>query len=269
MDLLCLKNNLSECAPIKMKEKQKEFPDDLLKIEGKFVNDYDKMNLFLEFFEKIKEIIFKRPEIRIQEVDFQTNLPETSKMLPFTYSLEINQKQYLLIINDNSRPVITRDELEDYQNIFTISKSQDGIIIVWNDERLSSIKIYKDNIYRPFQDIVEDFENKIEPLETKIVNEIHLRKRFITAIKDQLEEIKIAEVPDPEKSFKNELQNSFDYFQNRRFNEPKRKIMQNLIFDDIASISKLFSEYNSEKIEEKQLRDRLIKIIMGEDVKID
>ena len=240
-----------------------------MKIENIFLDDYDKMNLFLEFFERIKEILFKRREISIREINFIKNIPETKNILPFTYCLEINQKQYLLIINDDPQAGITKEELIDYQNLFTNSKSQDGIIIVWNDNELSSIKLYKDEIYFPFQNILEIFQQKVQSLEHLIDDEISYRKRFLNVIDTQLEQIKKSKAPNLKEDFNSELSQSFEYFKSRPFREPKISIMHKIKKKEIDPIIYLFSDFISNKIDKEKFGKDYMKIIMGEDESLD
>ncbi|GAH95159.1 unnamed protein product, partial [marine sediment metagenome] len=77
---------------------------------------------------------------------------------------------------DMTQPRINEEELQEYRNLFTESKNEDGLIIIWNDDDLSSFKLYKDKIYSP----IEKF--KVKPLTQLLDKEIKFRKRFIDLI---------------------------------------------------------------------------------------
>ena len=241
-----------------------KFPEDVMKIEREFIDDYDKMNLFLEFFEKIKEILFNKKEVGVKEINFLHNIPETVKILPFTYSLDINQMQYLLIINDSSQLSIDQEELNDIQNLFTENKSHDGIIIVWNDDKLSSFKIYKDEIYLPIQEIRTKIKKKIQSLKDLIDEEINYRKRFLNVLDTHIERVDDKHQPDINQEFKKELLRSYNYFLSRPFRELKRNIMQKLKIESLNFISELFFKFIKTEISKERLKKKLLKLIIEE-----
>jgi len=232
---------------VKMSEDPEKYPEDLMKIESSFSDDYDRMNLFLEFFERIKELLFSRPEISIREIDFLKNKPETTEILTFTYIIEINQKEYLLIFNDNSEPIINEEELKDYQNLFTNSKGQDGIIIIWNDDSLSSFKLYKNKIYSDLQEILKGFQ--VKPLAKLLDEEIYFRSRFVDLIEQQIKKISKSEAPDPIEQFNLDLKDTFEYFKSRGFYTYKKELMNKLNFNEVNPFIKLFSDFILEKID--------------------
>ena len=242
-----------------MSEDPEKFPEDLMKIENKFSDDYDRMNLFLEFFERIKELLFSRPEISIREIDFLKKIPKTTEVLPFTYIIEINQKEYLLIFNDNSEPTIIEEELKDYQNLFTNSKGQDGIIIIWNDNSLSSFKLYKNKIYSDLQEILKDFE--VETFAKLLDDEINFRHRFIDLIEKQIKKISKSQAPDPTEQFSSYLTDTFENFISKRFHKDKKKQMLKLNIYDINPFIRLFSNFILEKIDMEEFDKNFNEII--------
>lgn len=226
-----------------MSRDPKEFSDDLMKIENRFIDNYEKMNIFLEFFERIKEVLFSREEISIREIEFLQLTPETAEMLPFTYSILINQKSYLLIFNDMTQPRINEEELQEYRNLFTESKNEDGLIIIWNDDDLSSFKLYKDKIYSP----IEKF--KVKPLTQLLDKEIKFRKRFIDLIEKQIKQIEKAKAPDPTEQFSSYLTDTFENFKSKRFHKDKKKQMLKLNHYEINPFVRLFSDFILENID--------------------
>ena len=244
---------------MKLSEDPDKYPEDLMKIESTFSDDYDRMNLFLEFFERIKELLFSRPEISVREIDFLKNKPETTEILPFTYIIEINQKEYLLIFNDNSESTINEEELKDYQSLFTNSKGQDGIIIIWNDDSLSSFKLYKNKIYSDLQEILKDFE--VESFAKLLDEEINFRHRFMDLIEKQIKQIKKSKAPDPTEQFSPELSDTFEYFKSRRFRGEKSVQMNKLTLYELHPFINLFSDFILEKIDMEELNKSFNDII--------
>lgn len=238
-----------------MSRDPKEFSDDLMKIENRFIDNYEKMNIFLEFFERIKEVLFSREEISIREIEFLQQTPETAEILPFTYSILINQKSYLLIFNDMTQPRINEEELQEYRNLFTESKNEDGLIIIWNDDDLSSFKLYKDKIYSP----IEKF--KVKPLTQLLDKEIKFRKRFIDLIEKQIKQIEKAKAPDPIEQFNSDLPDTFEYFKSRRFHTDKREQMDKLNLYELNPFIKIFSDFILEKIDIEEFDKRFNEII--------
>lgn len=244
---------------VKLSEDPDKYPEDLMKIESTFSDDYDRMNLFLEFFERIKELLFSRPEISIREIDFFKKIPKTTEILPFTYIIEINQKEYLLIFNDNSEPTINEEELKDYQSLFTNSKGQDGIIIIWNDNSLSSFKLYKNKIYSDLQEILKDFE--VETFAKLLDDEINFRHRFIDLIEKQIKKISKSQAPDPTEQFSSYLTDTFENFKSKRFHKDKKKQVLKLNIYDINPFIRLFSNFILEKIDMEEFDKNFNEII--------
>ena len=244
-----------------MERKPNNFPDDIIDLESAFLEDYSEMNRFIIFFEKVKRILTSNKDIKILELKLTRILPETSKILPFSFIISTNSIEYLFFLNNEPEPKLTVEELSDYENLFTNNSSQVGIIIVWNDANLRSVKFYRDEIYKKYEKIIEILNDKDRLLSLKelLNRETWFRERFLeVTVPPPTEDFKAEIIPNLDKELYDNINDSFNYFKNRRFKEPKKGIMSTINIEDFKPIYSLFEEFMTEGIEIKDI-DEIIK----------
>jgi len=164
------------------------------------------------------------------------------------------------LINE-SKPSISKEELLDYKNVFTNNPSQVGIIIVWNSSKLSSIKLYRGEIYKNYEEIIEILNDKdrLLSLEEFLNRETGFRERFSkVTVPPPKEGFKDVIFPNLEKELNENINDSFNYFKARKFREPKKSIMSTIKIEDFKPIYSLFKEFMTESIEIKKM-DEIIK----------
>ncbi|MBA7526610.1 hypothetical protein ES705_18776 [subsurface metagenome] len=244
-----------------MSRKEADFPEDIIEFEDLFHNDYEAMNRFISFFKKVLEVFDTFKDVRVKELDLSKIIPETLKPLPFTYIITISSKEYLIFLINESKPFISKEELLDYKNVFTNNPSQVGIIIVWNDSKLSSIKLYRSEIYKDYEEIIEILYDKdrLLSLEELLNREIRFRERFSeVTVPPPTEDSTVVIIPNLEKELYDNINVSFNHFKTRRFREPKKDIMSTINIEDFEPIYSLFEEFLKEGIEIKEI-DEIIK----------
>jgi len=244
-----------------LERKPNNFPDDIIDLESAFLEDYNEMNRFIIFFEKVKRILTSNENIKIIELKLTRILPETSKIFPFSYIISRNSIEYLFFLNNEPEPKLTLEELSDYENLFTKNTSQMGIIIVWNDANLSSVKFYRDEIYKKYEEIIEILNDKdrLLSLEELLNTEIGFSERFSeVTVPPPTEDFKHIVFLNLEKELIDNINDSFDFFKTRRFKEPKKGIMRTINFEDLKPIYSLFEEFMTVGIEIKEI-DEIIK----------
>lgn len=244
-----------------MERKPNNFPDDIIDLESAFLEDYNEMNRFIIFFEKVNKILTSNKDIKILELKLTRILPETSKILPFSFIISTNSIEYLFFLNNEPEPKLTLEELSDYENLFTNSSSQVGIIIVWNDANLNSVKFYRDEIYKKYEKIIEILNDKdrLLSLEELLNRETRYRERISeVTVPPPTEDFKVVIIPNLEKELYDNINDSFNHFKTRRFREPKKDIMSTINIEDFEPIYSLFEEFLKEGIKIKEI-DEIIK----------
>ena len=245
-----------------MEDKDFNFPDDISDIESVFLHNYEEMNKFINFFGKVKNLLLKYKDVHIIEINFSRIIPETSEILPFTYIIMINSKEYLIFLKNESKPSLTKEEHSDYKNLFTNNPSQVGIIIVWNNSDLISLKLYRGEIYNPYEGLMEILNSKdrLLPLEKLINREIGFRDKFSKVIVPPTsDDIKVISIPNLEKELYSNVKDSYNFYKTRKFKEPKRSIMGNIKFEDFEPIFSLVEKFITQGIEIEEI-DEIIKL---------
>jgi len=177
-------------------------------------------------------------------------------------------EEYLLFLKNSSTPTFSKDELEEYMNLFLDNQSQVGIIIVWNDSKRSSIKLYRDEIFKPYKEIMNILKDgdRLLKLEELLEREVGLRERFsILIVPPPVEKIKAMRIPNLEREFNEDLNASYESNKFRRFQEPKRSIMRSIESEDFKPIQSLFSDFISEKVEMMEIEDIMKKLNITEE----
>ncbi len=245
-----------------MVKKYNDFPDDIINFEDLFQNDYEDMNKFMSFFKKVQEVFDSFNDVKIKELNLSKIIPETSDILPFTYIITINSKEYLLFLINESKKYISKAELLNYENLFTYNPSQVGIIIVWNDSIFSSLKLYRSEIYKQYEEIMEilSYKERLLPLEELLNKEIGLRERFLKVIVlPTSDDKKAISIPNLEKELYSNIEDSYNFYRTRKFREPKKSIMGNINFEDFKPIFSLFEKFITQGINIEEM-DEIIKL---------
>ncbi len=244
-----------------MSRKGDVFPEDKIEFEDLFHNDYETMNKFISFFKKVLEVLDRFKDVRVKELDLSKIILETHKPLPFTYIITMSSKEYLIFLINEPKPSISKEELLDYKNVFTNNPSQVGIIIVWNDSKLSAIKLYRGELYKNYEEIIEILNDKdrLLPLEELLNRETRFREKFSeVTVPPPTEGFKIEIIPNLEKELYDNINDSYNHFKTRKFREPKKDIMSTINSEDFEPIYSLFEAFLKEGIEIKEI-DEIIK----------
>jgi len=252
-----------------MGEKDSEYPDELINLEGYFLDDYEEMNKFIIFFRKLDDFLRSNKNLKVKEVNPPQDFLESFKILPFTFIILINSREFLLFVINSEDNNLTGEELDEYKNVFLENPSQVGIIIVWNDKQLSAVKLEKEQLYKDNEEILKIVEKTRQPLNDLIDGEVELREKFLKVIKAPIKDIKEMEKPKILEDFNQSLKDKFTYYKSRSFRGDKKEVMQELVNEDIKPVYFLFNEYLKEEIDITDIDEVIRKLRVYEEEKLD
>lgn len=250
-----------------MVKKNNEFPEDIIDFEDLFQNDYKNMNKFISFFKKVQEVFDTFKDVRIKELNLSKTIPETSDILPFTYIITINSKEYLLFLINESKKYISKSELLIYKNIFTYNPSQVGIIIVWNDLILSSLKLYRSEIYKQYEEIIEilSYKERLLPLPELLKKEIIRKEELSRTVKTPVKDIQERKALNLSKEFEKVINEVLSKYKSKRFRGVKKDVIMQINEKEISTIIDFFANYLLDNYSRKDIKNKFKKI--GKSVK--
>ncbi len=252
-----------------MGEKDSEYPDELINLEGYFLDDYEEMNKFIIFFRKLDDFLRSNEKLKVKEVNPPHDFPESFKILPFSFIILINSREFLLFVINSEENNLTDKELDEYKTIFLENPSQVGIIIVWNNKELSAVKLEREQLYGEHKEILETIEKERQPLKELINGEVETREKFLKVIKTPIKDIKEMKKPKIIEDFNQSLKDKFTYYKTRSFRGEKRDLMQELAIKEIEPIFLLFRKYMKEEIDITDLDDIIKRLKVYEEEKFD
>ncbi len=252
-----------------MGEKDSEYPDELINLEGYFIDDYEEMNKFIIFFRKLDDFLRSNKNLKVKEVNPPQDFSKSFKILPFTFIILINSREFLLFVINTEENNLTVEELEEYKSIFLENPSQLGIIIVWNDGQLNAVKLEKEQLYKDNDEILKTVQKERQPLNDIIKHEVELRERFFKVIKAPIKDIKEIEKPKILEDFNQSLKDKFMYYKSRSFRGDKKEVMEKLVKEDIKPVYFLFNEYMKEEIDITDIDEIIRKLKVYKEEKLD
>ncbi|MFX0134781.1 MAG: hypothetical protein ACFFDN_14160 [Candidatus Hodarchaeota archaeon] len=249
-----------------MKRRIDDNPDEFLDLELQFSDNYEEMNKFIIFFEKVQEILALYPNVKVDEVVTSRISPETKKILPFTHKVLIKSKSYLIYVRNDSDPNLTEEELKEYKRLFSEDITQSGFIIVWNDENLSSIKLTSENLYDPSNFVLNIIKDERMPFEDLIKQELASKDKISESIKEKTDRKVLINLKNQEQNIISEFNEYLSKAFRNSINKPQLDLFEKSILNsiedkDLEKICEIFSEYLANEIDSKDLQNEIIYLI--------
>lgn len=243
-----------------MSRKDFESPEELIDLEGRFLDNYEEMNNFIIFFNKVQEILTSNEKVKVLEINLSRILPKTTKILPFSFIISINSREYLFFIKNEHEPLLTIDELEEYKKLFNENLYQLGLIIVWNDSNLSAILLKEEDLSAPSETVIKIIKNNLLPLEESLQKEVNKREALSKIIKIPIKDIKERKTLNLTKEFEKVLNEILSDYKSKRFRSPKKNIISEINQEDLEKIVNFFSNYLLENFDRNELREKFKEI---------
>ena len=222
-----------------MSRKDFESPEELIDLEGRFLDNYEEMNNFIIFFNKVQEILTSNEKVKVLEINLSRILPKTTKILPFSFIISINSREYLFFIKNEHEPLLTIDELEEYKKLFNENLYQLGLIIVWNDSNLSAIFLKEEDLSAPSETVIKIIKNNLLSLEESLQKEVNKREALSKIIKIPIKDIKERKTLNLTKEFEKVLNEILSDYKSKRFRSPKKNIISEINQEDLEKITSI------------------------------
>lgn len=222
----------------------------------KKTKSYFEIQKVLNFYERLVGVLSQfKPTIKIIELNEDPFIKdEIFEINLISFLIFYNDFEYLLCAEYDLFESFEKSTLEHYMRLFSMYSNKKGLIIVWDDDELSSLFVEKKKIYDPLDEVYLKFQDNIEPLVSLLNNLIE--KKELTR-KLELEIYKKEEYS-IKKDLKTYLQENMRVFYET----------QNLIRDiedldinyTIKSIINIFDDYLNNKIDQDQMKSQFLKL---------
>ncbi len=212
----------------------------------KVLNFYEKLLVVLSQFKPTIKVIELNEDPFIKYENFEINL--------ISFLIFYNNFEYLLCAEYDLFESFEKSTLEHYMGLFSRYSNKKGLIIVWNDNELSSLFVEKKKIYDPLDEVYLESQDKIEPL-VSLLNNLIEKKELI-------EKLELEIYKKEEYSIKNDLK---AYLQE---NIKVSYEAQNLIRDiedldinyTLKSIINIFNDYLNNEIDQDQMKNQFLNL---------
>lgn len=230
--------------------------DELLILEGKFQDDYKKMNKYILLFKKIRKIINSYPKITGLQINLSREKTAILSILPFSFIISIKFRQYLLYLNVDPSISISLNDLKEYNKLFSEYPFVWGSILVWNDEKLSSILLNATDLHGPLEGVLNSIKTSIQPFREILDVIIDTSNIANSVIKPEREEQTEKKQLNLINEFEKALNGSFDRFKSKRFRGKKQELFNTISDKNLEKIKTLFSDFFMNRISSDDLRKK-------------
>ncbi len=248
-----------------MSRKQFKSPEELVDLESKFLDNYEKMNSFIKFFNRVQEMLTSNHNIKVLEINLSRFLPETTEVLPFSFIISISSREYLFFVINKKQPKLNINELVEYKKLFNENLNQIGIIVVWDDKNLSSLLLKDEDLSAPAEIIIENIIDNLLPLEDLLEKEINRKDLLGKTVKTPVIDIQERKALNLSKEFEKLINEALSKYKSKKFRGVKKDIMMQINEKEINMIIDFFTDYLLDKYSRKDIKKKFKKI--GENVK--
>ena len=216
----------------------------------------------LSFYTRM-ETIFKKfkNDIKVIEVNPKVeNLDEDNYSFDYiNFIVNVGINEYLVFLKVGQPGYLPDQDLDLFFQIFLLYPEKIGIIIVWNDSELNSIKLTSRDLHAEKEKVKQFIlENRI-PLDILIKNQIILPvKKSNLSEKFPRKRISGLMNVDFVREFEEKLKKV--YFKKNESKDKSiiREVLNEINVDDLRLMKHIFSEYLSTDITQKELKKKIL-----------
>lgn len=203
---------------------------------------------FKDFKEKIK-IIEIKPKLR--------NLKEDNYSFDYiNYIITVSYKEYLVFLKNDKPKNISNEDLELFFKIFSQNRAKNGLIIIWNDSELNSIKLIEEDLHAKPEGVIKYIRKERIPLEELINTELISSKKISEIQETPIKKIKEKKKLDLIHEFEIDLMEVYSEFANKKFKALKKEIFDSISKRDLELVKNLFSDFFLNEIDTDILRKK-------------